>query len=98
MGFRAVRSFGEGQALPHQITEVTVHSGAVAGVGKVVQVIDGHHTKPAYIGERVDFRGSERIRSVAVAKLGPFMVRAKRQIAMVWGGNATDLYLRVATV
>jgi hypothetical protein len=86
------------EPLPHQITEVTVHSGAVTLVAKVGQVFDGHHTKPAYIGERVDFRGPERIGPVAVGISGPLTVRPKRQIAMVWSRSATGLCLRVATV
>ena len=54
------------EASPYEIAEITVHPGAVAGVAKVGQVIDGHHTELAYVGERLDFRGPERIGSVAV--------------------------------
>ena len=54
------------EASPYEIAAITVHPGAVAGVAKVGQVIDGHHTEPAYVGERLDFRGPERIGSVAV--------------------------------
>src|SRR5229473_4516490 len=86
------------EALTHEVAEITVHSGAVAGVAEVGEVFDCHRAKPAYIGERADLRWPERIRSVAVGILGPFTVRAKRQIAMIWRSSATDLNLRVATV
>src|SRR6267143_1577928 len=86
------------EALPHQIAEITVHSGAVARVAEIREVFDCHDAKPTYIGESVDLRWPERIRSVAVAILGPFTVRLKRQIAMVWRISTTRLNLRVATV
>jgi len=86
------------EALPHEVAEITVQSGAVAGVAKVGEVLDGHHAKSTYIGKRVDLRWPERIRSVAVAVLAPFAVRSKRQIAVVWRRSATDLCLRGATV
>jgi hypothetical protein len=92
----AARPSESSEALPHEVAEITVHSGAVPGVTEVRQVFDRYHAKPAYISERVDLRWPERIRSVAVVILGPFTVRPKRQIAMVWRGSATDLYLRGA--
>src|SRR6266481_336858 len=59
------------EALPHEIAEVAIDSRTVACVAKVGEVLDGHHAKSAYIGKRVDLRWPERIRSVAVAVLGP---------------------------
>jgi hypothetical protein len=37
------------EALPREVAEITVHSGAVAGVAEVREVFDGHYAKPAYI-------------------------------------------------
>ncbi len=47
------------EALPHQIAEITVHSGAVAGVAEVREVFDCYDAKPTYIGESVDLRWPE---------------------------------------
>jgi hypothetical protein len=86
------------EALPHEISEITVHSAAVPGVTEVREVFDRYHAKTAYLGEGADLRWPEGIRSVAVVILGPFKVRTKGQIAMVSRGSAPDLRLGGATV
>jgi hypothetical protein len=86
------------EALPNEIAEITVYSGAVAWVAEIREVFDCYDAKLTYIGESVDLRWPERIRSVAVAILCPFTIRSKRQIAMVWRNGTTRLNLRVATV